>query len=67
MTHKSALTTIRLDGTDTHDSEIAGTAEGGPTMRKGFFDSCDISDTGSVCFWLFLPVAVIVYIIDAVF
>ncbi len=35
-------------------------------MGKGFFDSCDISDTGSICFWLFLPIAFVVYLVEAI-
>ena len=35
-------------------------------MGKGFFDSCDITDAGSVCFWLWLPVALVVYLVDLI-
>lgn len=34
-------------------------------MAKGFFTSCDISDRGSICFWLFLPVALITLFLDS--
>lgn len=33
-------------------------------MPKGFFDSCNISEAGSICFWLLLPVAIVIWIFD---
>lgn len=35
-------------------------------MDKGFINSCDVTDTGSVCFWLWLPVAFVVYLLDLI-
>lgn len=34
-------------------------------MRKGFFNECDISESDTLCFWLFLPIALIVLLFDA--
>ena len=36
-------------------------------MTKGFFDNCNISEAGSVCFWLLLPIAVVIWIHDVLF
>lgn len=33
-------------------------------MLNGFFNGCDISEAGSICFWLLLPVAVAIWIFD---
>jgi hypothetical protein len=36
-------------------------------MEKGFFDECDLTDPGTICFWIFLPISVVVWAIDAIF
>ena len=34
-------------------------------MTKGFFTTCDISESHSVCFWLFLPFALLTLLVDS--
>ena len=33
----------------------------------GLFNSCDIGDAGSICFYLFLPIGIVVFLFDEFF
>lgn len=35
-------------------------------MYKGFFDSCNITDNNSICYWLLLPVSFLMYLWDRI-
>ena len=36
-------------------------------MEKGFFNECALDDPGNICFWILLPISIVIWLVDVLF